>query len=144
MADRTLRRLKREELLEMLLEQSKENEKLRGELAALKAEAEERAIRLQQAGSIADAAFEMNHVLEAAQAAADQYLESVRLLCEQQKKELEEERTAEQQKTWDLCRKFEWETARRCREMEEASRRRCREIEQETMDRRQEASEQQE
>lgn len=135
MADKTLRRLKREELLEMLLEQSKENEKLKSELAAWKAEAEERTIRLQQAGSIADAAFEMNRVLEAAQAAADQYLEGVRLLCEQQKKELEEERTAEQQKTWEICRKFEWDTAKRCREMEEATRRKCREIEQEAMDR---------
>lgn len=135
MADKTLRRLKREELLEMLLEQSKENEKLRSELEALRAEARERTIRLQQAGSIADAAFEMNHVLEAAQAAADQYLEGVRLLCEQQKKELEEERTAERQKTWDICRKFEWDTAKRCREMEEATRRKCREIEQEVMDR---------
>lgn len=135
MADKTLRRLKREELLEMLLEQSKENEKLKSELATWKAEAEERTIRLQQAGSIADAAFEMNRVLEAAQAAADQYLEGVRLLCEQQKKELEEERTAEQQKTWEICRKFEWDTAKRCREMEEATRRKCREIEQEAMDR---------
>ena len=32
MADKTLRKLKRTELLEMLIEQSKENERLRGQV----------------------------------------------------------------------------------------------------------------
>ena len=77
MTDKELRKLSRGELLEMLLAQSKEAESLRSQLEETTAKLESRNIDLSKAGSIADAALELNGVFAAAQAAADQYLENV-------------------------------------------------------------------
>ena len=63
MTDRELQKLKRVELLQLLVEQSRE-------------------LRLQEAGSIAEASMQLNGVFEAAQRAADQYLESIRYQSE--------------------------------------------------------------
>lgn len=84
MADKTLRKLKRAELLELLIEQGKENERLRGELEELKKRLEDKEILLDRAGTIAEAAFQMNGVLEAAEAAAQQYLDNLKRLNERQ------------------------------------------------------------
>ena len=46
MADKTLRKLKRTELLEMLIEQSKENERLRGQVEELEKKLADKEIRL--------------------------------------------------------------------------------------------------
>ena len=78
MTDKELRRLSRTDLLEMLLEQSKEVERLQQELAEARQQLEERRIMTEEAGSIAEAALRNNRVFEAAQAAADQYLENIR------------------------------------------------------------------
>ena len=77
MTDKELRKLSRGELLEMLLDQSKEAESLRQQLDEAKAQLESRHIDLAKAGSIAEASLELNVVFAAAQAAADQYLENV-------------------------------------------------------------------
>ena len=69
-------------------------EKLKGRLdqkdARIKALEEEmeawktsRRIELEEAGSIAEASLRLNGVFEAAQQAADQYLENLRRLCEE-------------------------------------------------------------
>lgn len=78
MTDKELRKLRRGELLEMLLEQTKENERLKKQIADLEAQLEDRKIILKQSGSIAEAALKLNGVFEAAQKAAEQYLENVR------------------------------------------------------------------
>ena len=78
MTDKELRKLRRGELLEMLLEQTKENERLKKQLADLKAQLENREIILKRSGSIAEAALKLNGVFEAAQKAADQYLENIK------------------------------------------------------------------
>ena len=85
MADKTLRKLKRTELLEMLIEQSKENERLRGQVEELEKKLADKETRLEQAGTIAEAAFQMNGVLQAAEAAAQQYLDNLKRLNERQK-----------------------------------------------------------
>lgn len=77
MTDKELRRLSRSELLEMLIRQTQENEKLSQELQQCRAELDERRITAEKAGSIAQAALKLNGVFEAAQAAADQYVASV-------------------------------------------------------------------
>lgn len=77
MTDKELKRLTRAELLELLLEQSKEVEALRQELADVRARLRDKNIVIENAGSIAEAALKLNGVFEAAQAAADQYLENV-------------------------------------------------------------------
>lgn len=78
--DKELRKLKRVELLEMLVEQSKEVERLKVELESTRAQLEERRILIEKAGSIAEAALQLNGVFAAAQAAADQYLSNIQQL----------------------------------------------------------------
>lgn len=83
MTDKELQKLSRIDLLELLLEKSKENEKLQEELEQVKAKLAEREIKIEKAGSIAEAALALNGVFEAAQAAADQYLENLRRISEE-------------------------------------------------------------
>ena len=77
MTDKELRKLTRAELLELLLVQTREIDRLNSQLDAVQTELQERKIALTQAGNIAEAALQLNRVFEAAQAAADQYLENV-------------------------------------------------------------------
>ncbi|MGM9550200.1 MAG: DNA repair protein [Faecousia sp.] len=83
MTDKELRRLSRSELLGMLIAQMEENERLRDELDQARAELKSRRIVLSRAGSIAEAALRLNEVFEAADNAANQYLENVRWLAEE-------------------------------------------------------------
>lgn len=76
MPDRELRRMRRAELVEIILALKQTEDRLRAENAALSAQLQERQIHIENAGSIAQAALELNK--EAAQAAADEYVASVR------------------------------------------------------------------
>lgn len=87
--NKDLKRLSREALLEMLLEQSKEVERLKKQNQKLTRQLENRQIILEHAGSIAEAAMELNHIFEIAQQTADQYVESVRKMQESQTDEKE-------------------------------------------------------
>ena len=78
MTDKELRRLSRRELLQMLLEQTSEVERLQAELDKTRAELNDRAIMLESCGNIAEASLKINHVFEVAQQAAEQYLANVR------------------------------------------------------------------
>ena len=80
MTDKELKRLSRAELLELLLEQVEENEKLRQKNSELEKQLEDRVIKISEAGSIAEAALKLNGVFEAAEAAAKQYLDSLKEL----------------------------------------------------------------
>lgn len=112
MTDKELQKLGRRELLQLLLQQAKESERLsrqltesedrlhqleetyerlRGRLdnkdaqirelkATLRSEREKREIDMEDVGSIAEAALKLNGVFDAAQRAADQYLQSIRSL----------------------------------------------------------------
>jgi transposase-like protein len=82
MTDRELRKLKRAELLEMLLDSRKENEELKRQLREANIKLNDRRIMLDKAGSIAEAALQLNDVFELAQKAADQYLENVKKIVE--------------------------------------------------------------
>ncbi len=83
MTDTELRKLKRSELLEILLEQAKELERLEEENSTLKKQLEDRRIRVQNAGTMAEAAFALNGVFEAADAAVRQYMENIRAAAEE-------------------------------------------------------------
>lgn len=77
MTEKELKRLGRAELLELLIAQTKRAEGLERELAEANKKLENRLIVLSEAGNIARAALELNGVFDAAQAAADDYLDSV-------------------------------------------------------------------
>ncbi|MCC8090585.1 MAG: hypothetical protein LIO55_04145 [Oscillospiraceae bacterium] len=78
MADRDLRKLNRSELIEIIYALQQSEKTLRTENELLNRRLEERTIFLTEPGSIAEAALGLNHVFESAQAAADQYLYSIR------------------------------------------------------------------
>lgn len=78
MTDKELRRLKRRDLLELLLEKTEENEKLTAELAEAKKQLDQRQLAVANAGSLAEAAVSINGMLLAADETARQYLENLR------------------------------------------------------------------
>lgn len=80
MTDREVHKLKRVELLELLLELSKENDKLKDENQKLKEKLNDKTLYIENCGSIAEAAMQLCGVFEAAQNAADCYLENIKLM----------------------------------------------------------------
>ena len=84
MTERDLKKLNRTDLLELLLQQSREMEQLQDELAQVKHQLSRRTIVLNEAGSIAEAALQLNGVFAAAENACAQYIESIQHLSGQQ------------------------------------------------------------
>ena len=117
LTDRELRKLSRKDLLELLVSQSREREALQAELEQVKAALEDRQLQIERAGSIAEAALQINGIFDAAQAAAQQYLENIR-----QRSESIEAVCAQRE---ELCARREEETRRKCQAMEEDARRRA-------------------
>lgn len=83
--EKELRRLSRSELLELLLTQTQENERLTQELEETRELLAQRQLKVQQAGDLAHAVLAVNGVMEAAQRSAEQYLENIRAMEEQAK-----------------------------------------------------------
>ena len=79
MTAKELKKLGRTELLEMLLQQVEENERLRAEAEELREKLAQRTIVMENSGSVAEAALRLSGVFDQAQKAADDYLESIRL-----------------------------------------------------------------
>lgn len=84
MTNQELKKLGRADLLELLLEERRENEQLRAKIKAVSEQLEDRTIQLNQAGSIAEASLKLNGVFEAAEAAAAQYLENIKRLSSEE------------------------------------------------------------
>ena len=76
MTDKELRRLSRAELLEMLLAQVEENERLKARLEEAERALEDRRLAVSRAGSLAEASLQLNDVFAAADRAARQYVEN--------------------------------------------------------------------
>ncbi|MCI6431265.1 MAG: hypothetical protein SPF19_03480 [Oliverpabstia sp.] len=161
MTDKELQRLKRGELLEMLLEQSKENDRLKEEVEELRAQLADRKIEIESAGTIAEASFKLNGVFDAAQAAAQQYLDNLQLLydreevncvkkeeeteayvkklledtqreCEIKEQQMQDRCTAMKQTVKERCDSMKENMIIKCNEMEEETRRKCEEMEEST------------
>lgn len=88
MTNREFKKLKRPELIEIIYQ-------LQTELEDTKKQLENRNIKIETAGSIADAAVAVNQLMEAAQQTADQYVESVKKSAEEEKERIIEEAKAE-------------------------------------------------
>ena len=78
MTDKELKHLSRMELIDIIYELQKQNEQNAAQIEKLQAALDEKELHIENAGSIAEAAVQISGVLEAAQAAADQYLLSIR------------------------------------------------------------------
>lgn len=81
MTDKELRRLSRAELLEMLLAQVEENERLKARLEEAERALKDRRLAVSRAGSLAEASLQLNDVFAAADRAARQYVENVQRLA---------------------------------------------------------------
>jgi len=82
---RELRKLKKKELLEIMLKQGEEIDRLRekvaeleGEVAAKEAELERHEFQIQKFGSIAEASLQVTDIFKEAEKAAKIYLENLR------------------------------------------------------------------
>ncbi len=128
MTDKEVKKLKRTELLEMLIEQTEENEKLKSANEALREQLAQRTITLENAGSIAEAALQVTKIFSEAQDSADRYLESIRA-----KEAAMEQTLAQREKeSADKCAAVEREVRARCEKTVEEAKSRCEELEKRT------------
>lgn len=77
MAEKELRRMSRPELIEIIYA-LKSNEESLQKNAHLEEQLNDRTIQISEAGSIAEAALQLNDIFSTAQAAADDYLTSIK------------------------------------------------------------------
>ena len=77
MKNKNLRKLKRKDLLEIILEQTKRIECLEIELSKLKSEYEERKISISNFGSLAEASLELSGIFKAADEAVKIYIDNI-------------------------------------------------------------------
>mgnify|MGYP004618959493 FL=1 len=92
MTDKELRRLSRSELIDIIYELQKQNQQKDAAYQELQNELEKKTLILSEAGSIAEAALQINDVFKAAQAAADQYVLSVEAMSGEAEKTIAEAR----------------------------------------------------
>jgi len=88
MTDKEMRRMSRAELLELLVAQMEENQLLREQLEQTRQQLADRDIKIENAGSIAQAALTLNGVFESAEAAARQYAENLNRLAREEAHEI--------------------------------------------------------
>lgn len=117
MTDKELRKLNRTELLELLVEQSKEVERLNGLLEEANEKLNSRKLDIENAGSIADAALQISGIFETAQKAADQYLDNVRELTDKQS---------------DICARMEEESRKKAEQIIDEANKTCLRMESDT------------
>ncbi len=77
LSDRDLRHLGKRDLIEIIYELKKIEEELNSQVADLSAKIEDRQIKLNEAGSIAEAAISVSNIFSVAQSAADEYLSAI-------------------------------------------------------------------
>ena len=131
MTGKDAKKLKRAELLELLIEQTEENQRLTSAIKRLEEQLAQRILLVEEAGSIAEAALGLSKVFEQAQDAADRYLVSVRQKEQDAQKLLgQTEQSCQQQleKTRTQCQELEQQTRLRCEELERQTRLRCEEL----------------
>lgn len=78
MTEKDLKKLNRYQLLEMLIVQTERADQLQARLEETQRKLEEREIKIASLGSIAEASLQLSGVIEAAQKAADLYVNSAR------------------------------------------------------------------
>lgn len=147
--DKELQKLKRTELLELLLEQSRSNDSLKLQLEEntlviddLKRQLANRMIDIQNAGTIAEASFKLNGVFEAADNAAQQYLDNLQELHRKEHElysvkeaEVENRCSALLQATHERCEFMKEDTRKRCEALMESTMQKCEDREKESEER---------
>ena len=83
MTDKEFKRLSRAQLIEIIYQLQLQIDKLNEEKQALENELEDKRLRLQSAGNIAEAALEINDCFRSTQNAAEQYLNEIKAIREE-------------------------------------------------------------
>ena len=78
MTDKEFKRLTRSQLIDIIYELQLKESSLSEENRKLKAEVEDKRIRMSQVGNIAEASLAVYNVMQSAQEAADRYMEEIR------------------------------------------------------------------
>ena len=91
MTDKEFKRLNRSQLIEIIYQLQLRQEEMTAENERLSKELEDKRIRVDKAGNIADAALEINNVMQAAQSAAAQYLDEMRLRADEEGRQILQE-----------------------------------------------------
>jgi len=89
--DNSLKKMKRKDLLEILLMQNKKIRHLEEKNKYLEDTLNKREIIIKESGSIAEASLKLNKVFEVAQKAADDYLESIKYMATSNNKKIKPE-----------------------------------------------------
>ena len=87
MTDKEFKRLSRSQLIDIIYQYQLKQDELMAENERLSKELEDRRIRVCEAGNIANAALEIHDVMQAAQAAAEHYLEEMQRILDEAKAE---------------------------------------------------------
>lgn len=82
MAEKELRRMCRQDLIEIIYELRKNEERLQLENESLKQQLKVRQTKIEKAGSLAELSASLNGLFESAQATADQYLREIRMMTD--------------------------------------------------------------
>lgn len=85
--EKELKRLTRSELVDVIYQMKKNEQRLGEEIASLQKEIQDKRIRISEAGSIAQAASDVTQLLSAAQTTADLYLQEIACMKEETEKE---------------------------------------------------------
>lgn len=102
MTERELSKLSRSDLLELLLAQRKENEQLRCILDETQAKLADRTLKIDNAGSIAEASLQLSGIFAAAQDSCQFYIDNIKFLSERQAQ---------------MCQQMERDTREKCDRM---------------------------
>jgi hypothetical protein len=113
MTDKELRSLGKTDLLRLLHMQEEEIERLAEENRALMQRVEERAIIMENAGSIAEASLQIGGVMQAAQASAELYLESLRVMESEYRGRVERTESEANRRAEEIIREAEQRAAAR-------------------------------
>ena len=124
MTEKEIKKLSRPDLLQMLIDQSEELKLVKEKLSEAEEKLAQKEIALNEAGSIAEAALKINGVFEAAEASAQQYLESIKKLSERQ----DALSRVSERETREKCERQISETQKYCANLEEEARIRCAEM----------------
>ena len=124
MDKKALKKMKKKELIEKVLEQQELLEEQKVCLEEMEKEVQDRRIKLNKAGTIADAAFLLNGVIEATEKAAAQYLENIEKLSGEQEAIMEKQQADHERKMAELfeetkqkCDALKMKTQKECEEM---------------------------
>ena len=85
MTDKEFKRLSRSQLIDIIYQFQLTQNELNEEIERLKKALDDRRLRVTEAGNIAEAALEITNVMQAAQEAAELYLEEIRTMREETK-----------------------------------------------------------